>query len=416
MSKELVTVYSKNYCFFCELAENYLKIKDIEYKIIKDGEYDKDELMSKTGCKTFPQIFVKDSFIGGYENLKMLHLNKVTDHRLKEITGDVVEPMTIEEKEYDRFILFDGKKEKEFNDIYMLYKKQLACFWTVEEIDCSDDLVHLEKASDGELHFLKMILCFFASLDEVVTENIGVNFIEEFKNPIIRLHFATQNFFEQIHAETYSILIQTYIKDPEERLRIMKASQTVPIINKKIKWVETWMNPSHTSLAERILSMVILEGVQFSGAFCAIFYFKKQGKFPGLCFSNSLISRDESCHAMGGCMLYEHLKHKLPEERVHEMMEEAVSIEKEFIRESLPVRLIGMNEEEMSTYIEFVADYWLSELGYSKLYKSKNPFSFMELLGNESKGNFFEVRISEYAKAGVLVEEDENDFTMEAEF
>lgn len=414
--KNLVTVFSKNECVFCDLTCQYLKNNSIPHEIVEDGQYNRDDLMTKTESRKFPQVFVKEQYIGGYEDLKKLNLKKVTDHRLKEITGEVVEPMTIEAKEFDRFILFDGQKEKEFNDIYMLYKKQLACFWTVEEIDCSDDLVHLEKSSEGELHFLKMILCFFASLDEVVTENIGVNFIEEFKNPIIRLHFATQNFFEQIHAETYSILISTYIKDPSERLRIMKAAQTVPIINKKIKWVETWMNPKYTSLAERILSMVILEGVQFSGAFCAIFYFKKQGKFPGLCFSNSLISRDESCHALGGCILYEHLEHKLPEERVHEMMNDAVLIEKEFIKEALPVKLIGMNENEMATYIEFVADHWLSKLGYSKLYKSNNPFPWMELLGNDSKGNFFEVKISEYAKAGVLVEEDDNEFTIGADF
>ena len=247
-------------------------------------------------------------------------------------------------------------------------------------------------------------------------ENIGVNFMDEFKNPIVRLHLATQNFMESIHSETYSMLIQTYIKDSSERMNVMKAAQTVPIINKKIRWVENWMNPSSTSLAERILGMVILEGVQFAGAFCAIYYFKKQGKFPGLCFANSLIARDETLHADGGVMLYHHLDYKLDEIRVHEMMRDAVEIEKEFTNEALPVKMIGMNEDEMNKYIEFVADFWLKRLGYSKIYESSNPFPWMELQGNENKSNFFENRVTEYAKAGILVEEEDNQFTMEAEF
>ena len=415
-SKYLVTVYSKDECIFCELTKKYLQARGIDHIIIDDKNYEKKELINKTGSRSFPQIFVKEKYIGGYEDLKKLHIYKSTDHRLKEISGEVIEPMAIEDTEYDRFILFDGKKEKEFNDIYLLYKKELAAFWTVEEIDTADDMVHLENSSDGEIHFLKMILCFFASLDEVVMENIGVNFMDEFKNPIVRLHLATQNFMESIHAETYSMLIQTYIKDPHERLSVMKAAQTVPIINKKIRWVENWMNPINTSLAERILGMVILEGVQFAGAFCAIYYFKKKGKFPGLCFANSLIARDETLHADGGVMLYHHLDHKLDESRVHEMMRESVEIEKEFTNEALPVKMIGMNEDEMNKYIEFVADFWLKRLGYSKIYETSNPFPWMELQGNENKSNFFENRVTEYAKAGILVEEEDNQFTMEADF
>jgi len=412
----LVTVYSKNECFFCDLTKKYLEARDIDFKTIEEGEYEKNELMLKTGSRSFPQVFVREKYIGGYEDLKKLHLYKATEHRIKEISGEVIEPMTIEETEFDRFILFDGEKEKEFNDIYMLYKKEIASFWSSEELDTSDDLVHLESISEGELHFLKLILCFFASLDEVVMENIGVNFMDEFKNPIVRLHFATQNFMESIHAETYSILIQTYIRDSTERKKIMKAAQTMPIINKKIKYVTSCMDPTHTSLAERILSMVALEGIQFSGAFAAIYFFKKQGKFPGLCFSNSLIARDEGLHAEGGVMLYNHLKHKLSEERVHEIIGGAVSVEKEFMKEALPVRLIGMNEESMSTYIEFVADFWLGKLGYSKIYHSDNPFSFMELQGIEGKTNMFEGRVTEYSKANVLVDENGDDFDNNCEF
>ena len=199
-SEHLVTVYSKDECIFCELTKKYLQARGIDHIIIENKNYENKELIKKTGSRSFPQIFVKEKYIGGYEDLKKLHIYKSTDHRIKEISGEVIEPMAIEDTEYDRFILFDGKKEKEFNDIYLLYKKELAAFWTVEEIDTADDMVHLGNSSEGEIHFLKMILCFFASLDEVVMENIGVNFMDEFKNPIVRLHLATQNFMESIHA------------------------------------------------------------------------------------------------------------------------------------------------------------------------------------------------------------------------
>lgn len=420
-TKMIVTVFTKDDCIFCDLVKNYLNGKKIDFILKSDGEYDRTLLMEHSGSRSFPQIFIgvkgeDKKFIGGYDDVRNLGLHNVTYHRLLEITGDVIEPMTIEEKEFDRFILFDGQKELEYTDVFTLYKKELSSFWTVEEVDLNGDLVHWDKSTSDEQHFIKLILCFFASLDEVVMENIGINFTQEIKNPIVLLHFAAQNLFESIHSEMYSILIQTYVKDPVEKKKIMKAAQTMPIINKKIKWVTKWMDPKTTSLAERLVSFLALEGIQFSGAFCAIYFFKKMGKFPGLCFANSLIARDETLHAEGGVMLYKHLKHKLGQERINEIIRGAVDIEKEFIKEALPVRLIGMNEESMSEYIEFVADFWTDKLGYSKIYNTKNPYPWMEMQGLEGKTNFFEGRVTEYSKAGVMVDEEEQGFNLDTEF
>lgn len=411
-----ISVFTKNGCVFCDLVKNYLNKNNIKFTLFLDEEYDRDEIMNKSGSRSFPQIFVGDNFIGGYDSVRKLGLNNVTSHRLKEISGEVVEPMTIEEKEFDRFILFDGQKELEYTDVLTLYKKEVSSFWTVEEVDLNGDLIYWDKSTPDEQHFIKLVLCFFASLDEVVMENIGINFIEEIKNPIVRLHFATQNFFESIHSEMYSLLIQNYVKDPKEKKRIMKSAQTMPIINKKIKWVTKWMDPRTTSLAERLVSFLALEGIQFSGAFCAIYFFKKMGKYPGLCFANSLIARDETLHAEGGVMLYKHLRHKLEESRVHGIIKGAVDIEKEFISEALPVRLIGMNNQSMSEYIEFVADFWTEKLGYSKIYGTTNPFPWMEMQGLEGKTNFFEGRVTEYSKAGVMVDENEKGFDLDTDF
>ena len=411
-----VTVYTKPDCVFCGLVQNYLTGKKIPFVVKGDGEFDREDLMKQTGSRTFPQVFVGKKHVGGYDGIRKCRLDEATAHRILEISGEVVEPMTVEDEEFDRFILFDGQKEVEFEDILSLYKMEVSSFWTVEEVDLNGDIVHWEKSTDDEKHFVKMILAFFASLDEVVMENIGINFGDEIKNPIVRSHFTTQAFFETVHAEMYSILIQTYVKDPMEKKRILKSAQTLPVINKKIKWVTEWMDPGTTSLAERLVAFLALEGIQFSAAFCAIYWLKSQGRYPGLCFANSLISRDESLHAKGSVLLYNHLKHKLSEERVHEIIRSAVDIEKEFIKDALPIRLIGMNEDTMSIYLEYVADFWLQKLGYSNIYNSKNPYPWMQMLGMEGKSNFFELRVGEYSKAGVMVDEEEQSFTLDAAF
>jgi len=412
----LVTLYSKEDCFYCDVSKNYLDRKNIEYICVNTTEKQRKTIVETTGSKTFPQIFVGEKFIGGYEDLKNLRLDEVTEHRSKEISGQVSEPMCIEGSDFDRFILFNGSTEFEFDDVYQLYKKEIACFWTVEEVDLSSDLKCWEDSTYDEKHFIKMVLAFFASLDQIVMENVSVNFGEEIVIPQIRSHFAMQNAIESIHGETYAVLIQAYIKDPTEQKRVLRSVQSMPIINKKAKWVTKWMDSKTASLAERLVAFTCIEGIQFSGAFCAIYWLKKQGRFKGLCFANSLIARDEGLHAEGSVMIYKHLVHKLDESRVHEIFHDAVVMEKEFIRDALPVSLIGINQETMSTYIEYVSDFWLAKLGYQKLFKKSNPFEWMQMIGLEGKSNFFEGRVAEYSKAGAMVKPEDQLFTVEADF
>lgn len=400
-----VTVYSKPDCFFCDLSKNYLTRNGISF-VEKDTE--------STG--SFPRIFVGDKFIGGYEDLKALRLKEVTCHRWQEISGEVVESMCNENQSFDRFILFNGSTEIEYDDVYQLYKKEIACFWTVEEIDLSSDLNCWNESTEDEKHFIKMILAFFASLDQIVMENVNVNFGEEIVVPQIRSHFAMQNAIESIHGEAYAFLIQAYIKDPLEQRRVLRSIQSMPIITKKARWVTKWMDPRTASLAERLVAFTCIEGIQFSGAFCAIYWLKKQGRFKGLCFANSLIARDEGLHAEGSVMIYKHLDNPLGAERVHEIFRDAVDMEKEFIEDALPVSLIGINKVTMSTYIEYVADFWLEKLGYPIVFNSKNPFEWMQMIGLEGKSNFFEGRVAEYSKAGTLVAPEDQLFTIDADF
>ena len=341
---------------------------------------------------------------------------KVTEHRFREITGDVREPMCEEQDELERFILLNQKTEFEFADVYDLYKKEIACFWTVEEIDLNEDVLCWEKSTDDEKHFIGHILAFFASLDQIVMENVSVNFGDEIKIPQIRSHFAMQNAIESIHGETYALLIQTYIKDPEQQVKMLRSIQEMPIIAKKAQWVMSWMDPEVASLAERLVAFTCVEGVQFSGAFCAIYWLKKQGRFRGLCFANSLIARDEGLHAEGSVMIYNHLRHRLPSDIVHDIFKDAVVLEKEFIRESLPVSLVGINADTMSSYIEYIADFWIQKLGYPKLFGTKNPFEWMTMIGMEGKSNFFEGRVPEYSKSGSMTTTDDRAFTTDAAF
>lgn len=390
----------------CRAAKEYLTNKGIDFVEIQNEKIDSD----------YPQVYLGDTYIGDFSALRKLRLDEVTDFRLREVSGEIREPMCVEDTAFDRFILFNGSTEHEYEDVYSLYKKEIACFWTVEEMDLSEDINCWNKSSDNEKHFIKMILAFFASLDQVVMENVSINFGEEIVVPQVRSHFAMQNAIESIHGEAYAVLIQTYIKDPAEQKKVLRSIQSMPIIAKKAEWVTKWMDPQVASLAERLVAFTCVEGVQFSGAFCAIYWLKKQGRFKGLCFANSLIARDEGLHAEGSVMIYSHLQNKLSVERVHEIFEEAVRIEKEFISDSLPVSLVGINMETMSTYIEYISDFWLVRLGYPKLYNSLNPFEWMQMIGLEGKSNFFEGRVPEYAKAGTMVSREDQVFTTEADF
>jgi len=296
----------------------------------------------------------------------------------------------------DRFVILPIK----YPAIWEMYKKCEASFWTAEEIDLSDDMKHWENMNDGERHFISHILAFFAASDGIVNENLAINFMSEVQLPEARCFYGFQIMMENIHSETYALLIDTYIKDPAEKDRLFHAIDTVPCVGKKAEWALRWIN--NGTFAERLIAFAAVEGIFFSGSFCSIFWLKKRGLMPGLTFSNELISRDEGMHCEFACLLYRMLDNKLSKADATKIITDAVEIEKEFISDALPVSLIGMNAKLMSQYIEFVADRWLGELGYDKVYGASNPFDFMEMISLQGKTNFFEKRVGDYQKSGVL--------------
>lgn len=310
-----------------------------------------------------------------------------------------------------RFVLFPIKHK----EVWEMYKKAQASFWTAEEIDLSQDLTDWEKLNSNEKHFISHVLAFFAASDGIVNENLAFRFSNEVQIPEARCFYGFQIAIENIHAETYSLLIDTYVKDPIEKDRLFRAMDTVPAVTKKAEWALRWIS-STESFAERLIAFAAVEGIFFSGSFCSIFWLKKRGLMPGLTFSNELISRDEGLHCDFACLLYSMLSQKLTKERIFEIIGNAVEIEKEFVCEALPVDLIGMNSRMMSEYIEFVADRLLVQLGYPKMFNAKNPFEWMELISLQGKTNFFEKRVGDYQKAGVMNEKSEQVFTLEAEF
>ena len=309
----------------------------------------------------------------------------------------------------DRFVILPINYPK----IWEQYKKHEASFWTAEEIDLSDDFKDWENLNDGERHFISHVLAFFAASDGIVNENLAVNFMSEVQLPEARCFYGFQIMMENIHSETYALLIDSYIRNPQEKYRLFHAIDTVQAVKKKAEWALRWID--NGSFAERLVAFAAVEGIFFSGSFCSIFWLKKRGLMPGLTFSNELISRDEGLHCEFACLLYRMLDHKLPEHQVHSIIRDAVTIEKEFITDALPVSLIGMNASLMQRYIEFVADRWLTELGYSKIYHASNPFDFMEMISLQGKTNFFEKRVGDYQKAGVM-KQDSQDFTIEEDF
>jgi ribonucleoside-diphosphate reductase beta chain len=320
-----------------------------------------------------------------------------------------VEPILQENK--DRFVLFPIKH----NDIWEMYKKAEASFWTAEEIDLSSDQTDwTTKLNDDERHFIKHVLAFFAASDGIVNENLAVNFMNEVQYPEARCFYGYQIMIENIHSETYSLLIDTYIKEPHEKDKLFHAIETIPAVKHKAEWALKWIE--NGGFAERLIAFAAVEGIFFSGSFCSIFWLKKRGLMPGLTFSNELISRDEGLHCDFACLLYSQLVNQLPKEKVSEIITDAVSIEKEFVTESLPVRLIGMNADMMCQYIEFVADRLLLALGCSKVYNATNPFDFMELISLQGKTNFFEKRVAEYQKSGVMGSKETNVFSLEEDF
>lgn len=335
-----------------------------------------------------------------------------TDHKLKEERGELVpEPLLVENPH--RFVIFPIQD----NDLWEMYKKAEASFWTAEEIDLGSDMADWVKLSDNERHFISHILAFFAASDGIVNENLAQNFMTELQSPEGRCFYGFQIAVENIHSETYSLLIDTYIKDNTEKLRLLHAIDTVPCVQKKAQWALQWCDKDLASFAERCVAFCVVEGIFFSGSFCAIFWLKKRGLMPGLAFSNELISRDEGLHCDFACMLYNKLINKLSATRIIEIVSNAVDIEKEFVSDALPVELIGMNSGLMKQYIEFCADRLLVALGAGKHYKTANPFEWMEMISLQGKTNFFEKRVGEYAKSGVGgAAEDNHCFAMDEDF
>jgi len=328
------------------------------------------------------------------------------------MTTETNEPLLVEDPL--RFVLFPIKH----HDIWEMYKKHEASFWTAEEIDLSQDQKDWENLTDGERHFISHVLAFFAASDGIVNENLAVNFLSQVQYAEAKCFYGFQIMMENIHSETYSLLIDTYIKNPVEKDKMLRATETIPCVQKKADWAMRWI--TNGSFVERLLAFAAVEGIFFSGSFCSIFWLKKRGLMPGLSFSNELISRDEGLHRDFACLLYtQHIQNKLPEESVYQLIRDAVAIEQEFVTDALPVSLIGMNAELMSQYIEFVADHLLVSLGLQKVYNSSNPFDFMDMISLQGKTNFFEKRVGEYQKAGVMAgvkEKESSKISFDADF
>lgn len=333
-----------------------------------------------------------------------------SDPKDKQVTIQLPEPLL--EPSSERFVLFPIQHP----DIWAKYKQHSAVTWFAEEVDLSKDMAQWEKLSDGERHFIKHVLAFFAGSDGIVMENLAVRFMREVQWPEAKLFYSVQNFMEGVHSETYSLLIDTYISDPQEKATLFQAIKTIPCVQKKADWALAWIDNKDASFATRLVGFAAVEGIFFSGAFCAIFWLKQRGLMPGLTVSNEFIARDEGLHTEFACLLYTKLANKLSKKEVHKIIRDAVKIEKQFITKSLPCELIGMNAKMMCQYIEFVADRLLIQLGYPKAYSAANPFSFMETISLENKDNFFEKKVSTYGKASVGKDKAEMSFKMDADF
>jgi ribonucleotide reductase beta subunit family protein with ferritin-like domain len=343
--------------------------------------------------------------------MKLVDQPVISEHKKQELAGFAV-PEAMLQEDKSRFVLFPIKHA----DIWDMYKKAEASFWTAEELDLSSDHKDWQNLNDKERYFISHVLAFFAASDGIVNENLAMNFSNEVQSSEARCFYGFQIAIENIHSEVYSLLIDTYVRDPASKEHLRNAIYTIPCIETKANWALRYCDAKVSSFAERLVAFACVEGIFFSGSFCAIFWMKKRGLMPGLCFSNELISRDEGLHCDFACLLYSKLTNKLPESRIFEIVGDAVSIESEFITDALPVELIGMNSRMMVQYIQFCADRLLLSLGYSKMYNAVNPFDWMEMISLQGKTNFFEKRVSEYAKAGVGVDASQQVIAFDEDF
>jgi ribonucleoside-diphosphate reductase beta chain len=327
-----------------------------------------------------------------------------------ESLDDFVEPILQENP--TRFTLFPIQKPK----LFQKYKNHVSVFWTPEEIDLAKDMKDWVKLNPNEQMFIKNILGFFAGSDGIIQENLAARFMNEIQLAEARQFYSVQLMMEAIHSETYSLLIDTYVDDKDEKANLFKAIETIPCVKLKAEWAQKWIESKDENFATRLVAFAIVEGIFFSGSFCAIYWLKERGLMPGLTTSNEFIARDEGLHTDFACALYEEIERKLPKAKVHKIIREAVKIEKQFITESLPCHLVGMNDKLMADYIEFVADRLSTQLGYGKIYNTQNPFDFMERISLEGKDNFFEKRVTSYAKSGVGKKQEEMSFSLDADF
>lgn len=337
--------------------------------------------------------------------------NRPSEFKLLEM-ADTFQPEPLLMENRNSFVLFPIQ----YTPIWEMYKRAEASFWTVEEVDLTTDVTHWALLSTNEQHFISYVLAFFAASDGIVNENLTAHFSNEVQIPEARCFYGFQIAIENIHSEMYSLLIETLIRDPATKSGLFNALDTIPCIRAKGDWALKWCNADVASFAERLVAFAAVEGIFFSGSFCAIFWLKKRGLMPGLGFSNELISRDEGLHCDFACLLYSYLTNKLPVARVHEIISEAVTIEQDFITNALPVHLIGMNNVLMTQYIQFCADRLLESLGCDKIYNTTNPFDWMEMVSLTGKTNFFEKRVAEYSKAGVGADKEEQVFSLDTEF
>lgn len=382
------TIFSRDDCIYCDKAKRLLNAHEIEFdvKTCKNIAQLRDLLgpfSGKLPSLSFPIVVdPHGNLIGGYNQLRDLLDEPILSH---------------ENARYSAFPITH-------HDIYALYKKAVASFWTSDEISLRDDATHFQSLSADEQHFIKHILAFFASSDGIVNENLMSNFTKEVRIPESNLFYAFQGFNEAEHNVTYSILIDSIVEDPVERDRLFNAIVEIPAVKSKAEWALKWMVPESRRFAERLVAYACVEGILFSGSFCAIFWLKKAhpGKMPGLSLSNQFIARDEGMHCDHAVLLYHKLKHKLSQAEAVSIISEAVENEKTFILEALPCSLIGINSELMAKYIEFVADRLLTQLGHERIYYTDNPFPWMELISLEGKTNFFESRVSEYSRASIV--------------
>ena len=319
-----------------------------------------------------------------------------------------IEPLL--QPDENRFVMFPIKH----NDVWELYQKSVDSFWKAEDVDLSKDVSDWKKLTEDEQNFIKMVLAFFAASDGVIVENPALRFMSEIQSAEVRAFYAFQNFMENIHSQMYSLLIDTYIQDPEEKMKLFHAVEYYPCIKKKSDWARKWISDGRSSFATRLLAFAIVEGIYFSSSFAAIFWLKRKNILPGLCLSNEYISRDEGLHVEHAVLLYRKLKRKVSKKKFIEVMKEAVDIEIDFITVSIPCRMIGMNSDLMIEYIKFVADRLALQMGYEKIYGAKNPFDFMEFISVERRGNFFECRISDYALSNKTIDADV--FELNADF